>query len=173
MLRRWICHPLQNVAELNNRLDAVEEFIEREEMACSIREDLRVLPDLERLVARVRGLAGSPNLGVIPMAAKKVHQRRVKPFSHLDLSSIRIGGLTTFCTLTSSLASEAFCYFYFHEVLQILDMFEVMFWQGYFSSQFLFDTANSLVLGCSDMDPSFTSCDTFTCICNLSVLTNL
>lgn len=151
MLRRWICHPLQNVAELNNRLDAVEEFIEREEMACSIREDLRVLPDLERLVARVRGLAGSPNLGVIPMAAKKVHQRRVKPFSHVDLSSsICIGGLTTFCTLTSrwwnSLASEALLFvtfFYLHEVLHILNMFEVMFWQWYFSLQFLFDTANS------------------------------
>jgi len=80
MLRRWICHPLQNIAELDDRLDAVEELFKREEMACSTREDLRVLPDLERLVARVRGLAGSPNLGVIPMAAKKVHQRRVRMF---------------------------------------------------------------------------------------------
>jgi DNA mismatch repair protein MSH6 len=75
MLRRWICHPLQNTTELNDRLDAVEELSNREEMACSAREDLRVLPDLERLVARVRGLAGSSNLGVIPMGAKKVHQR--------------------------------------------------------------------------------------------------
>uniref|UniRef100_A0A7I4EG59 DNA mismatch repair proteins mutS family domain-containing protein n=1 Tax=Physcomitrium patens TaxID=3218 RepID=A0A7I4EG59_PHYPA len=80
MLRRWICHPLQNTAELNDRLDAVEELSSREEMACLIREDLRVLPDLERLVARVRGLAGSSNLGVVPMAAKKVHQRRMKTF---------------------------------------------------------------------------------------------
>ena len=78
MLRRWICHPLQNITELNDRLDAVEELSMREEMACSAREDLRVLPDLERLVARVRGFAGSSNLGVIPMAAKKVHQRRVR-----------------------------------------------------------------------------------------------
>lgn len=82
LLRRWICHPLQNIAELDDRLDAVEELSRREEMACSTREDLRVLPDLERLVARVRGLAGSPNLGVIPMAAKKVHQRRVRIFFH-------------------------------------------------------------------------------------------
>lgn len=51
--------------------------MKRTEMAYSIREDLRVLPDVERLVARVRGLAGSPDLGVIPMAAKKVHERRV------------------------------------------------------------------------------------------------
>ena len=82
MLRRWICHPLQNATELNDRLDAVEELSIREEMACSTRQDLRVLPDLERLVARVRGLAGSSNLGVIPMAAKKVHQRRVRIFVH-------------------------------------------------------------------------------------------
>lgn len=81
MLRRWICHPLQNIPELDDRLDAVEELSKREDMALSIREDLRVLPDLERLVARVRGLAGSPNLGVIPMAAKKVHQRRVRIFT--------------------------------------------------------------------------------------------
>ncbi|CAK9237431.1 unnamed protein product [Sphagnum jensenii] len=80
LLRRWICHPLQDTSELNDRLDAVQELFEHTEMAYSLRAKLRMLPDLERLVARVRGLAGSPSLGVVPMAAKKFHDRRLKTF---------------------------------------------------------------------------------------------
>jgi DNA mismatch repair protein MSH6 len=77
LLRRWICHPLQDTSELNDRLDTVQELIGHTEMGYSLQAKLRLLPDLERLVARVRGLAGSPSLGVVPMAAKKVHDRRV------------------------------------------------------------------------------------------------
>ncbi|KAH8956231.1 hypothetical protein BDL97_07G029800 [Sphagnum fallax] len=80
LLRRWICHPLQDTSELNDRLDTVQELIGHTEMAYSLQGKLRLLPDLERLVARVRGLAGSPSLGVVPMAAKKVHDRRLKTF---------------------------------------------------------------------------------------------
>jgi DNA mismatch repair ATPase MutS len=47
MLRWWICHPLQNTTKSNDCLDAVEELSHCEEMACSAREDLRVLHDVE------------------------------------------------------------------------------------------------------------------------------
>jgi hypothetical protein len=58
-------------------------------MAYSLRAKLRMLPDLERLVARVRGLAGSPSLGVVPMAAKKFHDRRVSKFLLFSFSSVK------------------------------------------------------------------------------------
>lgn len=59
LLRRWMCHPLQNVAEINDRLDAVEALMCHPDLASMLRAGLRQLPDLERLVARVRGFAAS------------------------------------------------------------------------------------------------------------------
>ncbi|KAG6546638.1 hypothetical protein Mapa_011827 [Marchantia paleacea] len=79
LLRRWICHPLRNIGDIHYRLDAVDELNSCSEMTCSLRAGLRKLPDLERLVARIRNLSFSPLAG-IPTAAKKVHQRKLKAF---------------------------------------------------------------------------------------------
>jgi hypothetical protein len=73
----------------------VQELFEHTEMAYSLRAKLRMLPDLERLVARVRGLAGSPSLGVVPMAAKKVHDRRVSKFLLFSFSSVKRSSIGT------------------------------------------------------------------------------
>ncbi|CAM6101701.1 unnamed protein product [Calypogeia fissa] len=80
LLRRWICHPLQNVGDIMHRLDAVDELRSRSEVSFSIRGGLRKMPDLERLVARLWGLAACPMLGLVPLAARKVHKRRLKAF---------------------------------------------------------------------------------------------
>ena len=83
LLRRWICHPLQSIPDIEHRLDAVEELRSRTDVSSNIRRGLRKLPDLERLVARLRGLAACPKLGLIPSAARKVHGRRVRVLSCL------------------------------------------------------------------------------------------
>lgn len=77
LLRRWICHPLQTIGDIEHRLDAVDELRSRLEVSSTLRAGLRKIPDLERLVARLWGLAACPMLGLVPWAAKKVHQRRV------------------------------------------------------------------------------------------------
>ncbi|GLJ17793.1 hypothetical protein SUGI_0310860 [Cryptomeria japonica] len=78
LLRRWICHPLRNVQDINYRLDAVEELISRPEIAVCISERLRKLPDLERLVARIRGSAGTLSAGLGPLVGPKKIKQRVK-----------------------------------------------------------------------------------------------
>lgn len=77
LLRRWICHPLRSVREVNYRLDAVEEFKTRPEIASSILERLRKLPDLERFVARVKGSWGSSSVHLVPLVGKKKFKQRV------------------------------------------------------------------------------------------------
>ncbi|CAA6660836.1 unnamed protein product [Spirodela intermedia] len=54
LLRRWICHPLKDVEEVNDRLNVVEAIATNEGLASQISEGLRKLPDLERLLARVK-----------------------------------------------------------------------------------------------------------------------
>lgn len=65
------------MTKICERQYAVDELVQRTEMTSSLKSGLQKLPDLERLVARVRGLAGSPSLGVVPMSAARVHHRRV------------------------------------------------------------------------------------------------
>ncbi len=53
MLRRWICFPLKNPAEINRRLDVVEYFFKEPERRDSLVELLGQVGDLERLVSKV------------------------------------------------------------------------------------------------------------------------
>lgn len=80
LLRRWICHPLRSVREINYRLDAVEELMARPEIASPILERLRKLPDLERFVARVKGSWGSSSVHLVPLVGKKRFKQRVTAF---------------------------------------------------------------------------------------------
>lgn len=53
MLRRWISFPLKNVQAINNRLDAVESFLELPELQEKVEEHIRELGDLERIISKV------------------------------------------------------------------------------------------------------------------------
>ncbi|KAL2612521.1 hypothetical protein R1flu_024213 [Riccia fluitans] len=101
LLRRWICHPLRNVGDIQYRLDAVEELNSCPEIACFLRAGLGKLPDLERLIARIRTFAASP-LARIATAAKKTHQRQLKAFCSMVL------GLRAGVDLLSSLQGVPF-----------------------------------------------------------------
>ncbi|KAK9467760.1 muts domain V-domain-containing protein [Lipomyces arxii] len=53
LLRNWLCHPLQEVAAINARLDAVDLLNENYELQATLEEGLASMPDLERLVSRI------------------------------------------------------------------------------------------------------------------------
>ncbi|KAL6049811.1 DNA mismatch repair protein msh6, variant 2 [Balamuthia mandrillaris] len=65
LFRRWLTKPLHNVADINDRLDAVEDFNNMDDtqmmgFRSRLEECLKNLPDLERLISRIH--AGSANI---------------------------------------------------------------------------------------------------------------
>src|SRR5690606_23599553 len=63
LLRQWLVRPLVTLARIQDRLDAVEDFAYRAAERGKLREALRGVQDLERLVARVSmGTAGPRDL---------------------------------------------------------------------------------------------------------------
>ncbi|KAK8695156.1 hypothetical protein V6N13_000329 [Hibiscus sabdariffa] len=83
LLRSWICHPLKDVDSINNRLDVVEKLMSHSEITLIIAQYLRKLPDLERLLGRVKASIQSSASLVLPMIGKKVLKQRVKAFGTL------------------------------------------------------------------------------------------
>ncbi|KAI8143577.1 muts domain V-domain-containing protein [Fennellomyces sp. T-0311] len=53
MFKRWICHPLQKIHEINARLDAVDDLMQHPDVHESLSKQLVGLPDLERLISRI------------------------------------------------------------------------------------------------------------------------
>ena len=51
-LRFWAMHPLRNLAEINDRLDAVDELMDAAKYA-GLSKKMQALPDLERILSRV------------------------------------------------------------------------------------------------------------------------
>lgn len=60
MLRKWLSGPMLNAAKINNRLDAVQEMLENSLFRSSLRESLKNISDLERLMGRITGGQASP-----------------------------------------------------------------------------------------------------------------
>ncbi len=59
-LKSWIEQPLKNIAEINTRLDAVEELKDNLSLRSEIREILNGVYDLERLAAKIGGGIANP-----------------------------------------------------------------------------------------------------------------
>ncbi|MFO7869798.1 MAG: DNA mismatch repair protein MutS [Bacteroidales bacterium] len=53
MMKRWLALPLKDKNEIENRLSVVETFVNHTDIHASIREQLHLVCDLERIVARV------------------------------------------------------------------------------------------------------------------------
>ncbi|KAB2076854.1 hypothetical protein ES319_A06G067600v1 [Gossypium barbadense] len=83
LLRNWICHPLKDVDSINKRLDVVEELMSHSEIMLIIGQYLRKLPDLERLLGRVKASIQSSASLALPMIGKKVLKQLVKAFGTL------------------------------------------------------------------------------------------
>ncbi|OMO58071.1 hypothetical protein COLO4_34897 [Corchorus olitorius] len=90
LLRSWICHPLKDVDSINNRLDVVDKLTSHSEIMLLIAQYLRKLPDLERLLGRVKASSQSSVSLVLPLIGKKVLKQRVKAFGTL-VKGLRIG----------------------------------------------------------------------------------
>ncbi|MDR1032296.1 MAG: DNA mismatch repair protein MutS [Holosporales bacterium] len=60
LLRSRLSSPIFDVQELNRRLDGVEFFVSSPDLAGSIRESLKVCPDVERALSRVLFMRASP-----------------------------------------------------------------------------------------------------------------
>lgn len=80
LLRRWIQRPLLNVDEIEKRLEAVEELFEKSFLRRNLREILKDVYDLERIVSRVEyGRANARDLVALKNSLKCVE--RIKSFS--------------------------------------------------------------------------------------------
>ena len=58
-LRQWILHPLVKAADITTRLDAVAELFEDIGLRMSLREHIKGMPDIERLLGRITANAGN------------------------------------------------------------------------------------------------------------------
>lgn len=77
LLRRWILQPLLNLKHINERLDAVESLFRNTLWRQEIREVLKSVPDLERLVARVgTGTANPKDISQIRLALQTIPKLR-------------------------------------------------------------------------------------------------
>uniref|UniRef100_A0A7N0V7I2 DNA mismatch repair proteins mutS family domain-containing protein n=1 Tax=Kalanchoe fedtschenkoi TaxID=63787 RepID=A0A7N0V7I2_KALFE len=90
LLRNWICHPLRDIEGINDRLDVVEDIMKHSEIVVHVGQQLRKLPDLERLLGRIKGSADSSASLILPLIGKKILKQRVKAFGSL-VKGLRIG----------------------------------------------------------------------------------
>lgn len=89
LLRSWICHPLKDVEGINNRLDVVEYLMKYSEVMIIVAQYLRKLPDLERLLGRVKARVQASSSIVLPLIGKKVLKQQVR-FSKHGIYAFRI-----------------------------------------------------------------------------------
>ncbi|XP_024029834.1 DNA mismatch repair protein MSH7 [Morus notabilis] len=90
LLRRWICHPLKDAEEINCRLNVVEDLLAHSEIMLLVSKYLRKVPDIERLLGRIRASVQSSVALSLPVVGKKVLKQRVKVFGTL-VKGLRAG----------------------------------------------------------------------------------
>lgn len=82
LLRQWIARPLTNRTAITHRHDAVASLLERQSDYRGIREQLKQVKDLERLLARLHSSSGNPrevqslsrSLGELPDLKARLEQ---------------------------------------------------------------------------------------------------
>ncbi|XP_015283165.1 PREDICTED: DNA mismatch repair protein Msh6 isoform X1 [Gekko japonicus] len=62
LLKQWLCAPLCNPAAINDRLDAVEDLLAEAAKMSEIRDLLKKLPDLEKLLGKIHSIGSSLNI---------------------------------------------------------------------------------------------------------------
>ncbi|KAI5057624.1 hypothetical protein GOP47_0027639 [Adiantum capillus-veneris] len=90
LLRRWICHPLQRLGEIDDRLDALEDFRNYPDLVGELRAGLRKLPDLERLVSQIHRFSASSFEATIPLLSNREKKRKAQAFG-AAVKGLRIG----------------------------------------------------------------------------------
>ncbi|KAJ0540686.1 putative DNA mismatch repair protein MutS/MSH [Helianthus annuus] len=90
LLRRWICHPLKDVEDINRRLNVVEELMGHVEITALIAQYLKKLPHLERFLGQIKATLKSSALLLLPLIGNKILKQRVKAFGSL-VKGLRVG----------------------------------------------------------------------------------
>ncbi|KAI0487869.1 hypothetical protein KFK09_027692 [Dendrobium nobile] len=90
LLRRWICHPLKEIDDINDRLNVVEGLINNPEVISVMSQYLCKLPDLDRLLGRVKATVGSSYVLLLPSIGAKMLKQRIKAFGLL-IKGLRMG----------------------------------------------------------------------------------
>src|SRR6185295_2095807 len=92
LLADWLANPLTDRAGINLRLDAVRELVADSALDGSLKEQLRTVYDLERLLARVTTGRASPRdlsfvnrtLRSLPQIKAKLTARQSELLAHLE-----------------------------------------------------------------------------------------
>ncbi|GMF49292.1 unnamed protein product [Phytophthora fragariaefolia] len=86
MFQEWVLKPLCKIGDIQERLDAVEELGNSGDLMMEIREFLRKLPDLERLLSRIHALGSAhrskehPDSRAIMYESQIYNIRKIKDF---------------------------------------------------------------------------------------------
>ena len=78
LIKEWLMRPLVRAKDINARLDAVGELMARPDDARDIRQSLKSLPDLERLLTRVNANSVASDRGAVMYG--DVNSKKVKQF---------------------------------------------------------------------------------------------
>ncbi len=60
LLKRWIAMPIKDPAKINERLNIVEKFVKDPDLADTIREQIAIMGDLERIASRIAAARALP-----------------------------------------------------------------------------------------------------------------
>ncbi len=89
LLKRWLQRPLLNVDEIENRLESVEELYQKSFIRQNLREILKEIYDLDRIVSRIEYNKASPkDLVALKESLKNVKEIKNFQFVSKKLSSI-------------------------------------------------------------------------------------
>lgn len=53
MLKRWVVGPLKDASKIENRLDAVQDFVDNQPLRKNLQNLLAQIPDIERMISRI------------------------------------------------------------------------------------------------------------------------
>lgn len=92
MLGDWFANPLTQVSGINARLDAVGEFFAHPQLTAELREELRAIYDIQRLLARVTTARATPRdlcflartLKCLPKLKAKLTGRKAERLARLE-----------------------------------------------------------------------------------------
>ncbi len=107
LIRSWFLRPLCNLEPIQDRLDAVEDFAFRSTERTKIRESLKSVLDLERLVARASlGIAGPKDLIAIKQSLVPIPRiKQLVTDAHVPLIKSIVGQLDELTDLRNSIES--------------------------------------------------------------------
>lgn len=101
-LRNWLIYPLQDKTLIEKRLDKVEFFVKNNRLLKQIREELALIPDLERLLSKISLLKSNPKAVVSFNEGLKVLEK-IKALKELSIFE-EIKNLDSLKTLTNEIS---------------------------------------------------------------------